>query len=569
MIDPTTNEAIAKESFYSDIDVAFATKATLKQEPVAFNPKETFVFNPSQIPGATETEIATERSSKPENPITSSDYAKADRIVEKFFDRILDPEIFFDLVNLDFSAFNRHDREKFLQRMNVDTGSKSAYMSYAFGKNETSKKQVVLNEGAKLKLLAVLGMPPAQLLLFDELVESLAKCFCFSLRPGIVTPFMRTKMEINGVLGAFEGAFELDLERQDQSHDRIHVAIFLRFVEMVAKRRGMSDLVEAIRISRRVRSLSGIVIFLQGCGLGSGDSWTLISNMIMAFSTLISRYDLPRGCYILQVGDDITCSKRLQLRDQAIVHFKKAKFKVDDHMDVGRPNFTSRTAINDESAIPTRIRGIVSAGYKKRSAAAHRGYKTSLADFIKETSQVGIAEFAFIHANLWRGDKYESETDALENIIGHTIKIVNTPFEDLPACLQAQEPEIEVFSSRTHCFANALARSVDTNVQAHNIIADQYRYADVKLSECVRACEAHKVKFITVNTHYPSSKRASVRSAVRQFCTKYPKSQGIILFTDHAIFVRPRVILDYSISKWNHVNVLLHETESENSNSWL
>jgi hypothetical protein len=175
-----------------------------------------------------------------------------------------------------------------------------------------------------------------------------------------------------------------------------------------------------------------------------------------------------------------------------------------------------------------------------------------------------------MHSNLWRGDKYESEPDALENIIGHAYKVVNTPFDELPSALKASTPDVTVHSSDTFCFANALALCVGNNVAAGNVMADRYRYENVPISECVSACEANGVKFTVVPTSFGKSSNKQRKTGVKAFVEQHGQNKGVVIFNDHALFVQPAVKLDFSILKWNHVNVLLHEhSDGDSETAWL
>jgi len=195
----------------------------------------------------------------------------------------------------------------------------------------------------------------------------------------------------------------------------------------------------------------------------------------------------------------------------------------------------------------------------------HAGYSISMRDFFKEVSEIGIAAFAEMHSQTWHADKYESEPGALENIIGHAMKIVRTPFDELPSNLKLITPSLEVISAKEHCFAHALARVLPNNVAAGNAYADRFRYSNLDMQVCIKACEDNAVPFRVLPRAYPFAKPARARNAILSLQINVPT---IVLFLDHAILVRPFEKLDYSILKWNHVNILLHDPVDSES-SWL
>jgi len=167
----------------------------------------------------------------------------------------------------------------------------------------------------------------------------------------------------------------------------------------------------------------------------------------------------------------------------------------------------------------------------------------------------------------WAGDKYESEPAALENIIGQAQAVVDTDFDDLPSHLKLLQPDVEIFSSQSHCFAKALANLLPNNVAACNAYADRFRYDNIPVSTCVRACEENKIPVRVIKGRFPTSKKASLKKAACEAVQRYP-SGSILLYDDHAVSVKAMVVLDYSITKWNHVNVLLNDPE-EDDRTWL
>jgi len=186
-------------------------------------------------------------------------------------------------------------------------------------------------------------------------------------------------------------------------------------------------------------------------------------------------------------------------------------------------------------------------------------------DFFREVSEIGIAAFAEMHSQTWFNDKYESEPGALENIIGHAQKIVDTPFDLLPTSLKLITPDLEVISSSSNCFAHALARCLPNNVSAGNAYADRFRYANLDREVCIKACEDNNVKFVCVDRTYPFAKPQRAKKDIMALKIVTPT---LVLFKDHAILVRPFEKLNYSITKWNHVNILLHDPE-EGDSHWL
>jgi len=172
-----------------------------------------------------------------------------------------------------------------------------------------------------------------------------------------------------------------------------------------------------------------------------------------------------------------------------------------------------------------------------------------------------------MHANHWRGSKYASEADVLENLIMRAVKITQTPFDDLPEALRTPEPSLIIQSSSTHCFANALARCLPTNVEAANCYADRFRYDNLDMNTCVRACEEAGVPVMVFNKPCPTKKRA-LRASVEMMVKMKRFSSCIMLFSDHALSIQIRKKLVFSLSEWNDLD-MKYEAQDSKESYWL
>jgi len=528
LVDEEQQEAIPLEAITStEVD---ATKCKLVNTHHGHSPvssEETFIFNPARVKGSDKINML-ERHTSP-TVITAKDMSSARKIIRLLFDRVIDAKRFNALIGEDLSAMRRQSRDQVIKMTEGEQRTKSDTVSFAFAKNEPSKKVMTIGKG--LKILSVTAMNATQLALFGDCSNVLTHAWSRSLRPGIITPVGFTKPEVARVLGSMGETYELDIDKQDSSHSSVHVAVFVRLVEMVAKRQGMSDLAQEIRCWRTIGDMEGNLRIEMGSGLGSGDAWTLIANMIMAFSMLISRYEIPYGIRMLQVGDDITCDRKLRKRKDVIYgsdHVGLKELVVTTHS--GRPSFTSNVSINSEVSIAARIRGIIKMAYSRRTRTQHIAYGVECKQLNGVTAVLGLPAHAKAYADLFNADPM-----GVEYIINRACTLAAMQYDDLPESLKSpgHESKCTLHSKDGGCLGYALAFCVGNNVQAVNAMST-YNYP-ATMNQSVEACRKNKVDYTVMQGQW--SNRSSPEVVINDYLTRAKSSPMMYLFSNHAVSV--------------------------------
>jgi len=286
-----------------------------------------------------------------------------------------------------------------------------------------------------------------------------------------------------------------------------------------------------IRCSRVVCDMEKTLSFSMGTGLGSGDAWTLIANKIMAMSTLVAKYIIPRGVQMLQTGDDITLDRMLIERVKPIHAFPRVVMTYKNHTIEGRPSFTSNISLNENLAIAARIRGIIKMGHNTRSREQHLAYKAEVGFLINSVSEIGLEAYCTSHAHL-----LGSEADVLEVILSQAIRICQTSYDDLDDKYKVVKdtPLVTIRSRDWGCFGFALAYCIDDNVKAINALSMYSR--EMALAECLEVCELNNVPYYDMKVPWRKSLGDVI---VSKFLEEDMVKPTVFLFEDHAVAVTP------------------------------
>jgi len=527
LVSKDNDEGFPLESIkHTDIDVSRASIVNTHSHEEFTSEKETFVFNPANVKTSSVMNMI-ERSTRP-GQLTDKHFQSAGKIVKLLFDRVIDPHMFYKLLSYDKASISRQTRDQVIKMALSKQETRSDTVSFAFGKNEPSKK--VMTIGGTLKTLSVTAMNQTQLMLFSDVSDSLTHAWSRSLRSGIIAPVGFTKPEVAKVLGSMHTTFEIDLEKQDSTHSLVHVAVFVMLIEIAAKRLGMHELVGEIRQARMIGDMTGIMRMIMGSGLGSGDAWTLIANMIMAWSVLVSRYVIPTVLKVLQVGDDITVDRKLRLRAVPLTGSEGVtEKKLHTTTDSGRPSFTSNVALSPDYSIAARVRGIIKMATQPRTRTQQISYKVETGALKENIAPLGLPAYAEAHHRL-----FQSEPAFVEWIISKAIEMANIEFDDLPEefKLHAVDEKRCIMHSRSFgCFGFALSHCVSSNVAAINALAAYSR--PVTTSEAIDICKAEKVELLLVDEMWSNKKSADKMAEL--YADRRKTSPLMICYKDHAV----------------------------------
>ncbi|QJT73733.1 RdRp [Botrytis cinerea alpha-like virus 1] len=526
-IDEVKSEAVALEAFKSDIDVNGVSVINTHVNNIAPVLTETMLFNPAKVPGAGIINML-ERHTKP-TTITLKHYKTARLIVNRLFDRVIDPHMFMKLASCEKGAIGQQSRDQIMKMADSRQVSRSDTVSFAFPKNEPAKKVMTLGKG--LKALSVTAMNQTQLQMFGDCANILTHAWARSLRPGILSPVGFTKPEIARKLGSMVETWEIDLEKQDSTHSATHVAVFVLFIEMVAKRQGMKELAEEIRSCRTIGDMQGVLRIVMGTGLGSGDIWTLIANKIMAFSVLVSLYDVPSTISMLQVGDDITCDRKLRKAKKQLTGSEGVTLKIIDNNGSGRPSFTSNVAINPDISIAARVRGIIKMAFTARNRTQHISFKVETNNIKHTIANIGISEYAEVFQKLFGADP-----SFVEFIVTRALDLSNMAFDDLPDELKLHEQDEKkcvIHSRNQGCFGYALAYCVGGNVQALNALATFT--GPVSKSVAIDNCVANQVDYEVMDKVWYD--RSSPQIVVDDYLKRNKSTSKMYIFDNHAVSI--------------------------------
>jgi hypothetical protein len=156
------------------------------------------------------------------------------------------------------------------------------------------------------------------------------------LRDGVIFDIGYSDNELARKLRSLAPDFEkqntqIDLSRQDSSHDAVQVLCFAWFLSMA----GVDD--ETISLYVAMRSRYGVKSqephLFRGeiaWSLPSGDPFTLLANCVMTAFSILGRYserELSK-CVYLQKGDDALLNCRLELLPEPLRLARNVKFKV-------------------------------------------------------------------------------------------------------------------------------------------------------------------------------------------------------------------------------------------------
>jgi len=497
---------------------------------------ERMIFNPANVIGVGEMNMI-ERHTEP-TIVTPRHYAIASRIVDQLFDSVIDPKVFMKIASECRGSLGQQSRSQVMKMAQARQGSKVDSTSFAFGKNEPSKKVITLGGG--MKALSVTAMNATQLGLFSDVSDTLTIAWNRSLYPGILTPIGFTKAEIARKLGSMRSTFEIDIDKQDSSHTAVHVAVFLHLMAMCATRLGLEDLAREIRQQRVIGDMQGRMRVVMGTGLGSGDIWTLIANEIMAMSTLISRYEIPRGISVLQVGDDFTADALLPERRFPIAGSDDVKLKFLSTGELWskyelskRPSFTSNTSINEEVSIAARVRGIVKMAFAPRNRTQHIAYGVECKQMQSTMAVIGQPGYCEAFHALFGADPAFTE-----QIVTRATWLSEQHFDAIPSELRLHaedEKKCVVHSSEGGCFGFALAHAVQTNVQALNAFGTYTSWKSK--TECADICAANHVDYSLESGRYIRKNSRSADMAVEKYLLRGKSSPVVYIFDDHAISV--------------------------------
>lgn len=156
------------------------------------------------------------------------------------------------------------------------------------------------------------------------------------LREGVIFDIGYSDNELARKLRSFAPDFEkcntqIDLSRQDSSHDAVQVLCFAWFLSMV----GVDD--ETISLYVAMRSRYGVKSqephLFRGeiaWSLPSGDPFTLLANCVMTAFSILGRYSERNlsKCVYLQKGDDALLNCRIELLPEPLRLARNVKFKV-------------------------------------------------------------------------------------------------------------------------------------------------------------------------------------------------------------------------------------------------
>jgi len=526
-INEEDQEALPRESINSDVDVSCATIVNTYVPRHEGTTNESMLFNPASVPGAGLINMI-ERRTKP-TVIQDKHFRVAEKIVKLIFDQVVDPFKFMKLASDTKSSLKAQTRAQVMKMADSCQDKRADSVSFAFPKNEPAKKVMTLGKG--LKILSVTAMNQTQLQLFGDAAAILTHAWSRSLRPGIISPVGHTKPEVARVLGSFTHSWEIDLEKQDSTHSATHVAVFLLFMGMVAKRQGMTELAQEIRQARVIGDMQGTMRIEMGTGLGSGDIWTLIANKIMAFSTLVSLYEIPPVKRMLQVGDDITCDRKFKLRKKPLSGSEGVTLKIiDNTLTAGRPSFTSNVSISPDMSIAARVRGILKMAFSQRSRSQHISYLVEC-DMLKKTlATVGMGEYTGIFQDL-----FGAEPGFTEFILHEAMRYSQMDFDDIPDALKlhsADDKKCVVNSRDSGCFGFALAHVVADNVQALNALSTYS--GPVAKSVAIQACIDNSVEYLSLRGNFYKGR---IESCVDHFLDRRKGSGVVYIFDDHAISI--------------------------------
>jgi hypothetical protein len=359
-----------------------------------------------------------------------------------------------------------------------------------FPKNEYAKKISTIGTGNAFKTLSVTAFSDRQLSLFGDVCDRLNFAWARSMKEGKLSPVGLTRVEVNQFLQTFEWSWESDLEMQDQSHSAIHVAVFLQFVAMASDKLGHADLAREIRQRRNIADHGSTLAFSMGCGLGSGDPWTLVANCIMACSVLVSRFIIPPGLRMVQVGDDITCNMIPIKREKPLGGSEKVKTKECETRFKGNPSFTSFSKISEELSVPHRTRFIVKCGFTKRNMQQHEAWRAEFGNLQIACGMLGRSAVAAAIAGINRSDPF-----VIEYFLNQAWHVMSQTFDKIPKYLQSEQPAatISLYSRSWGCLGFALAHALPNNVDALNALN---RYSQgVDVSTAMQACKELNVRY--------------------------------------------------------------------------
>jgi hypothetical protein len=250
----------------------------------------------------------------------------------------------------------------------------------------------------------------------------------------------------------------------------------------------------------------------------------------MANSVLVSRFKLPMGLKMIQVGDDITCNmmpipRKIPLAgsDKVITKELTTRFK-------GNPSFTSFSAISPEFAVPHRTRFIVKCGFVKRNKQQHDAWRTEFINLRLACAQLGLSTTAHCIAAINKTDPF-----VVESLLMKAYHVMQLDFQAIPEDLRSEDPgaTIQVFSRDHGCFGFALAHAVPKNVTALNVL-NMYS-TPMSMEDCVDACIKYKVLYKTVDSFW------NLRSAQRlreEYAHLNVFEPIVYLFRDHAVCCR-------------------------------
>jgi hypothetical protein len=383
-------------------------------------------------------------------------------------------------------------------------------------------------------------MNATQLMLFSDVCDTLTIAWNRSLYPGILTPVGFTKAEIARKLGSMHSTFEIDIDKQDSSHTAVHVAVGLHLMAMCAQRLGLPELAKEIRQQRTIGDMQGSLRITMGTGLGSGDIWTLIINQIMAMSTLVSRYDIPRGASILQVGDDFTSDVMLKEKkkpimgsEDVILKFVTTGDMISTYEKGKRPSFTSNTSINEETSIAARVRGIVKMAFAPRNRTQHIAYGVECSLMKSTMAVIGQPEFCEAFHQLFGADP-----TFVEQIVTRATTLSQIKFDDLEQSLKLHaqdEKKCVVHSSEGGCFGFALMHAVATNVQACNAFSAYTSW--LSKSECIDICADNQIDYKAMDGKYVRKNKKSADTCVDDYLKRAKSTPMVYIFDDHAISI--------------------------------
>jgi len=403
-----------------------------------------------------------------------------------------------------------------------DLGVKSFTKGQLGKKFDVMKRQGVLFRGVALQAL------------FAGWIHRITTFIKANLRDGLFVDVGYSEQELQAKIQsirrhyqAYSGTPEDDIESQDTNHTMAHVKIFEYISELSGSRQIFDVIFRQCREEVVVKAMDNVFKATNTLGLGSGDPWTLIANIMMMLSCIAIDSDFTEFDLYAQKGDDGMSSRVLKWKKKEDCLFPNVKYKRRNKplgsfcsrvyltfivRQIGRRLYSAKRLLISDVNFKDKLRDLTSlaADIREVGEDVYGAVLDMAFDYPKGSGERLVDEFIIVHSNLLG---YLSTNELLMTKERKTRRVVNV---------------------EKYCAWEALV-AVAGIVRASNYV-NNVRRLDVNIDRYMEILTKERLSYKVENLNYDGNR-------LSHFMLKNAGFRGIVVFKDHVVAV---VNTDYS-----------------------